>query len=282
MGQKATFSEFSMYNKCPLLWKNVYINKNHVAKQANYRDFVYKKELSGVNTIGMEEQIIKADVIKLVLSEISDSFVLDGIEYRRLDTHEENLELQLNDGNVITLPYPELYESSFGKYILYTCITSSSIDTIILNSLVRLQCKALNNENIKVIIRHIQPSSLRMKKAETDEEFEARRTELIRKSKTGVSKAQKQLGETREEFSERYKKAITITYIKETSDVKIKESFDNALMMKLKCFFRDRENYDCISFNECYCKYCDINSKNGCPCITGVSSEIAQSGCILI
>lgn len=283
MEEKTMYSEFSSYCKCPFLWRNVFVNKNTVAKQLNYRDLVYKKDLSGVNTIGVEDQIIRADAVKQVIQELGDTFIFNGFEYRKLNFKPESLELKPSSDSedVLVIPYPDIYDSSLGMAIVCTVITSTNIEPSNFNTLSHLQRIALNN-NIKIIIRHIQTSALKMKKAETDEEFEARRAELIKKSKTGTSKAQKQMGETREEFFERYKKAITVNYFTELNNDNLVHKFEDAILTKLKCFFRDKKNPDFISFNDCYCKYCDINTKNGCPCLLGISSNTEQTGCVSV
>jgi len=267
------FSEFNTYNKCPLLWREIFVNKNSLSKQVNYHDFIYKTEITDEEKEKYGEHIIRAEAIKDFLTNTDNSqIILDGVVYKKIN-NKNNITLNINENNDLCLPEPELFESSNEIIIIQTVVTSSTINEGNLNVLAHLQKLALakssdfNNSNIKFVIRHVQPASLKKKKPETDEEFEARKAELLKKSKTGTTKAQKQQGETNEEFYERYKKAIKIAYIKENDNYKLVCCFESAILNKLKQFFYTKENPETACFNNAYCKYCEYNTTDGCLCM---------------
>ena len=274
-----SYYEFSLYNKCPLLWKTVFIDNKKLSKQISYHDFIYHTEddchfQEGVSP-SLDEQYIKANAIKHFLNIEKDKPILiDNIEYNKSELKEKELLLYVTKNNYLSLPIPEIYENENTIYIVNNLITSTNYNEYNISLLPILQKSYLlftdkyKNKDIKLLTRHIQPSALKMKKAETDEEFEARKAELLKKSKTGTSKAQKQLGESKEEFYERYLKAIKICYYKENYDNTFLANYVNAIINKLNCFFRDKENPEIISFNNTFCKYCDFNSSKGCPCFS--------------
>lgn len=60
----------------------------------------------------------------------------------------------------------------------------------------------------------LQKPSIRMKKGETEEEFQARRSALIAKSKTGTSSAKRQEPESEESFKQRLRETIDGSYFR--------------------------------------------------------------------
>jgi len=107
------------------------------------------------------------------------------------------------------------YENSF--YILEHKTTSSIDDAylgrILIDAQIAIYALALSRELggpvVGAIYDILQKPSIRMKKGESEEEFEARRAALIAKSKTGKSSAKQQIAETEAEFRERLKESIT-------------------------------------------------------------------------
>ena len=285
--KRFSFSEFNAYNKCPLLWDNVYRKKNTVTKPISYRELAFKYKSMDINVVGYEDVYAKAMAIRQYMDEIkSDTIFVLGNLYVKDDSVMsllENNKLSFIEGDTeMTLPIPEVYckkNNNKEKIILATIITSSSTSKPTQNTLAHFQRMALvdafNNlecdveaKEVKIAIRIIKTASLKMKKAETDEEFEARRAELIKKSKTGTSKAQKQLGETPSEFFNRYKDAITHSF--EMEDEYFLKS-ETQLINKLKCFVRDRTSDSPLAFNDYYCPYCDYNKGGVCKSMLGMS-----------
>ena len=280
-----SFSEFNAYNKCPLLWDNVYRKKNTVTKPISYRELAFKYKSIDINFEGRPEDVYaKAKAIHQYMDEIkSDTISVLRDLYVKDDSFMsllENNKLSFTEGDIeMTLPIPEVYckkNNNKEKIILTTIIISSSTSKPTQNTLAHFQRMALVDAfnsldcdvDVKIAMRIIKTASLKMKKAETDEEFEARRAELIKKSKTGTSKAQKQLGETPSEFFTRYKAAITHSF--EMEDEYFLK-LETQLINKLKCFVRDRTSDSPLAFNDYYCPYCDYNKEGVCKSMLGMS-----------
>lgn len=291
--KQISFYEFNAYCKCPLLWDNVYRKKNTVTKPISYKDLAFKSNCNEINIEGCEDVCIKAKAIHQYIKEIENEtvFVLGNFYVKDNDVMLKLKEQKLSFvcGELeMALPVPDVFhlkDNPKEKIILATVITSSSgFNKPTQNTVAHFQRMALSDMfkdcNVKIAIRTIKTSSLKMKKAETDEEFEARKAELLKKSKTGTTRAQKQLGETESEFFARYKDAIT--YSIELED----EYFMNAepmLINKVKCFTRDYDNDGLLAFNDHYCPFCDFNKGGLCRNMLGMSdSDLANDNVVCI
>ena len=286
-----SFSEFNTYCKCPLLWRNVYVFGNKILRKITYKDLVYKKDVSNINTVGMEEAIIKAEAIKDFIGELNEEFDIDGIKYTRDCKYEDSLSqedmLISENGICLSLPKPVLYRDDSGTIVIVTTvITSSTFETALFDTLSNLQSIALeqnkNENNVRIVKRYIRTSNIKKKVAESDEEFEARKAELIKKSKTGISRATKHLGETREEFYSRYKGSICVEYQYETTVENQSEDYKKALIAKIKAFCRDLINPELACINSYYCRFCDVNSQDGCSCITCIPDMQIKNGTMIV
>jgi hypothetical protein len=301
MDTTISFSEFNAYCKCPLLWYNVYRNKNTVTKPINYKELAFKNNCNDINIDGMEDVCVKARAVRqYMINTDSDTIFVLGSTFVRDKNFLEELKSKqfcLSDGIIkILLPIPDVFVSqtdSNDRLILTTTITSSSglykqtpnilshLQRQALIQIISLQnLKQYNNSTFRIAIKTIKTSSLKMKKAETDEEFEARRAELIKKSKTGTSKAQKQQGESFDEFFQRYSSAITHSIEFEN------ESFlfiEKVINNNLRCFYRDKDNsVDFLSFNPNYCCFCDYNNNGICKNILGESETTINNGYVAV
>lgn len=94
-----------------------------------------------------------------------------------------------------------------------SAISAEYIDRIMLDQQIATYAAAmgrvLNEPVCGAIYDILEKPSIRMKKGETDAEFEARRAELLAKSKTGKTTAKKKDAETASEFRERLRASIT-------------------------------------------------------------------------
>lgn len=94
-----------------------------------------------------------------------------------------------------------------------SAISAEYIDRIMLDQQIATYADAmgrvLNEPVCGAIYDILEKPSIRMKKGETDAEFEARRAELLAKSKTGKTTAKKKETETASEFRERLRASIT-------------------------------------------------------------------------
>lgn len=288
--RQISFYEFNAYCKCPLLWDNVYRKKNTVTKPVSYKELAFKSNCDEINIEGSEDVCIKAKAIHQYMKDVENNtiFIL-GNFYDKDDEVMSLLEGKklsfVCDELEMLLPIPEVFclkNDPKAKVILATVITSSSgFSKPTQNTIAHFQRMALadmfKNCNIKIAIRYIKTASLKMKKAETDEEFEARKAELLKKSKTGTTRAQKQLGETESEFFARYKEAITHSF--ELEDEYFLNT-DKMLINKVKCFIRDYDN-DLLAFNDHYCPFCDFNKGGLCRNMLGMSDTDLQSDSVV-
>lgn len=278
-----SFSEFNAYNKCPMLWDNIYRKKNTVTRQISYKELAFKENCDGINVVGYEDVCIKANAIRQYMNEIKNNtiFVLGNFYVKDNDVMsllKEHKLMFVCDGIEMSLPIPEVFylkDNPNEKIILTTIITSSSgFYKPTQNTVAHFQRMALadlfKDSNIKIALRYIKTASLKMKKAETDEEFEARKAELLKKSKTGTTRAQKQLGETEDEFFARYKDAITNSF--EFEDEYFINT-ENVLINKFKCFVRDKNSNNVLAFNDYYCPFCDFNKGGVCKSMLGLSDD---------
>lgn len=96
-----------------------------------------------------------------------------------------------------------------------TCanISQEYLDRILIDTQIALYANAISRQlGVKVvgaIYDILEKPQIRMKKGETESEFEARRAELIAKSKTGKTTAQRKMPESAQEFGDRLREAIT-------------------------------------------------------------------------
>lgn len=92
-------------------------------------------------------------------------------------------------------------------------ISAEYIDRIMLDQQIAIYADAisrvLNEPVFGAIYDILQKPLLKMRQGETDEEFEARRADLLAKSKTGKTTSKKKEAETAAEFRERLRAAIT-------------------------------------------------------------------------
>lgn len=94
-----------------------------------------------------------------------------------------------------------------------SAISAEYVDRIMLDQQIAIYAEAisrcLKEAVCGAIYDILEKPSIRMKQGETDEEFEARRAELLAKSKTGKTTAKKKEAETALEFRERLRASIT-------------------------------------------------------------------------
>lgn len=94
-----------------------------------------------------------------------------------------------------------------------SAISAEYVDRIMLDQQIAIYADAISRCLKEAVCGAIYDilvkPSIRMKQGETDEEFEARRAELLAKSKTGKTTAKKKEAETALEFRERLRASIT-------------------------------------------------------------------------
>lgn len=221
------YREFKTYLTCPLLWSKIYLHHQSVNKFISYKD-LYNSDLEKVKqdiiagNLNVEtEQFLKAKAIQDYIKELNiDSYTIEGVEYKKdndfkLSFTEENKFLFKENNLEIILPIPIVFKNDRNEYLILNTkiISSNPMMKGGHDILVYLQKKALylitGQKDIPIINLEITSSSIKMKKKETDEEFEKRKLELLKKSKTGITKAKQQTGETDTEFYERYKNSLT-------------------------------------------------------------------------
>ena len=99
-----------------------------------------------------------------------------------------------------------------------SCLDDTYIARIQIDKQIALYADALSRELKEpvcgAIYDIIQKPTIRMKKGETEEEFQARRAALIAKSKTGTSSAKRQEPETEEAFEQRVRDSIDETFFR--------------------------------------------------------------------
>lgn len=96
-----------------------------------------------------------------------------------------------------------------------TCanISQEYLDRVLIDMQIAIYADAISRQLgmpiVGAIYDILEKPQIRMRKGETESEFEERRAELIAKSKTGKTTAQRKLPESAEEFTERLRGAIT-------------------------------------------------------------------------
>lgn len=298
--RRISFSEFSSYCKCPLLWDNVYRKKNKVTKPVTYKDLVYKENCESANIVGFEDVCAKAWAIRQYMNEMdSDTILVSGevfIRDNELISMLKKEEFVYHcDDLEMALPVPEVFYKKNDvkqKIILSTVITSSSglykqtpntlahFQRLLLQNMSNSGLESLKGCSFNIAIRYIKTASLKMKKAETDEEFEARKAELLKKSKTGTTKAQKQVGESASDFFARYKAAITHSFELENE---LFLNVDRRLIDMLKRLNMDYDSNNPLPFNDHYCAMCEFNKCGICKNMLGQSdSDLESNGVICV
>ena len=225
-----TYNEFKTYLDCPHLWFKIYKQQQTIPKFISYKD-LYKSDLEKIKNdmnngyIAIDiEQYLKALAIQNYIEELNiSSYTIDGCEYKKDYSFYENLvdnKFLFKENNIeIELPIPNIFKNNKNEYLILNTklISSNPLNNKGREILLYLQKKALSlitgQEKIIIVDLEIYTSSIKMKKKETEEEFEKRKYELLKKSKTGVTKAKQQLGETEDEFYERYKTSLKHNFI---------------------------------------------------------------------
>ena len=99
-----------------------------------------------------------------------------------------------------------------------SCLDEAYIKRIGIDRQIAVYANAIQSAYAKPVVGAIydilQKPSIRMKKGETEEEFQARRAALVAKSKTGTSSAKRQEPESEEAFKQRLRETIDGSYFR--------------------------------------------------------------------
>ena len=282
MTTNISFSEFNTFSKCHLLWWTRFVKKENIETEKTYKDYFYNEDINVLDEEVPDDVKAKAIALKSYYKSLNlDEIFVGGSYYIKSNkTPTEDLTVKFYSSDIhefvlVNVGKPIIYENKSDEkqlLIVSKFISGSYLKTktLIPNSFVRLQRKALiekyRDVSVDIAYLVLMPSSIKMKKSETDEEFEERKQQLCKKSKSGISRAQKSLGETYEEFLERYKKGISheIVFEKENEYTK---KIDTLLENKIADFMKAKSSNCMPTMNDTYCPFCDHNKPNGLGCV---------------
>lgn len=117
----------------------------------------------------------------------------------------------------------------------------------------------------------LQKPMIKMKKGETEEEFQARRSVLIAKSKTGTSSAKRQEPESEEQFKDRLRQTITGDYFRrevvrfKPEDIKMHMAEMWAISKDMKSGVLYRNTGECNALGR-KCPYLELCAAHGDMC----------------